>query len=416
MSLDFSLQPTTEPGRRLVAAAEGQVPQLAATAAANDRGGSFPFASIEALHACGVLGACVPAELGGMGVESIHDLVAGINRLGRGEGSTAIAVNMHLTQVWLLGWYWRSTRAAGLEDRAAALSAYLRQIASQRLLMCSAVAEPGTDILHPNVEVARTERGWRLSGRKMFGSLSPAAQILQVTCKLSTPEGPRFAIATVGRSLPGVELQDNWDALGMRASGSHDVIFRDCALPDYAVAELGPWGAWSEAYLAGNVVITLGLVGAFLGIAEAARDLVVAAVTGRRKGSSGRTLAERPAIQRVIAEIEVDLAAARAVLERTARAADAYLSSHFAGSCSMDELHQLMKDFQCTKWIVTRKAVDIVDKALTASGGAGYLSSNPLSRLYRDVRAGSFMQPFSPNEAFEYIGKVVLGLPPEVAD
>ena len=187
-------------------------------------------------------------------------------------------------------------------------------------------------------------------------------------------------------------------------------------MPEGALREDGPWGEWSERSLSGQMAFNVGLVGAFLGIAEAARDLAIMAVTSRRRGSSGRPQAGRPAIQHLIAEIEIDLSAARAMLSRTATTMDAFFGLHLAGNTPVAELHLLMKDFQCTKWFVNRKAIEITDRALTASGGAGYMNASPLSRLYRDVRAGPFMQLFSPNEAFEYIGKVTLGIDPNLAD
>lgn len=414
--LDFALLPNTAPGSRFISLAEQHAADFTTRADQHDREGSFPLENIEAMQRSGVMAACVPSELGGMGVETLHDTILGINRLGRGDGSTAIATAMHVMYTWGLTRAWRAATAAGDAAGAEPMAALLRQIAAGQLVRSSPQSEPGTDMLHPLVEATKVEGGWRLNGRKIFGTLSPAASHMMIVCRFHDPQGGfRRAMASIPSGSEGVDIKNNWDALGMRASGSHDIVFEDCFVLEAALREDGPWGEWTERFLSGQMAFNMGLVAAFLGIAETARDLAVTA-TKRQRGPNSQSVAERPAIQHLIAEIEIDLGAARAMLARTATMADAYFSQHPAGSAPLGELHELMKDFQCTKWFVNRKAIEIVDRALTASGGAGYLSTNPLARLYRDVRAGPFMQVFSPNEAFEYIGKVVLGIDPRLSD
>jgi len=157
-------------------------------------------------------------------------------------------------------------------------------------------------------------------------------------------------------------------------------------------------------------VINLALVAAFLGIAECARDIAVETAKTIRNGPDEVLLADNHSIRRAIAEIEIELAASRAVLGRSANFAEELLGGHADGNMPFEELKDLAKDIQCSKWFITRKAIDIVDMAMTVCGGSAYLASNVLSRLYRDVRAGPFMQPFSPNEAFDFVGRVTLGL------
>ena len=84
-------------------------------------------------------------------------------------------------------------------------------------------------------------------------------------------------------------------------------------------------------------------------------------------------------------------------------------SSNGGVDATYEQGHELMKDYQSAKWVVNHNAIEIVSQAMDLAGGGGFTARNPLSRLYRDVRAGPFMQPHSPIDAREYVGRVMLG-------
>jgi alkylation response protein AidB-like acyl-CoA dehydrogenase len=93
--LRFELQALTEPGRRFVEACEQASDVFAERSGRVDHQGVFPNENVEELRDRGLLAAAVPPELGGWGVDSIHNFAVGVSRLGRGDGSMAIAFNMH---------------------------------------------------------------------------------------------------------------------------------------------------------------------------------------------------------------------------------------------------------------------------------------------------------------------------------
>jgi alkylation response protein AidB-like acyl-CoA dehydrogenase len=365
------------------------------------------------MHESGLLGAAVPPELGGMGVASIHDLTVAISRLARGDATSALIATMHIAQSIEAAREWRHAVAIGDEETASALAGAVAPFASGDVLVAAAVTESGSYFLNPLTEATPSDDGYVLTGRKSFVTGSPVAQLLGVTCRVPGDE-PAFGVCLVARDAPGVIVHDNWDSLGMRATGSNDVSFDHTPVAAETVITLGRWGQWSTELLRQFVGGLHVLLGSFLGIAEAARDHIVNTVMMRRKAPSGRLLADRPAIQQLIAEIEVALTSARAVLAQTALTIDDYFATHAPGRDSETELHELLAHHQCANLIVKRAASSTVELAMTASGGAGYLASNLLSRLYRDVRAGPFMQPYSPVEAWEYIARVTLDRDPHL--
>ena len=175
----------------------------------------------------------------------------------------------------------------------------------------------------------------------------------------------------------------------------------------------GPWGQWTPGLLMGRTLANLTLLGAFVGIAEAARDLALDAATNQTKPKFGGALRNNAGFVHRVGEIEIAVAAAAGVLSHTADGLDDLLARHSERPIHLDTAHTCMKDYQCAKWTVHDSTVSAVSMAMDVVGGRAYTRGHPLERLYRDVRAGSFMQPFSPTEARDYVGRVALDIPPD---
>jgi alkylation response protein AidB-like acyl-CoA dehydrogenase len=397
----IELTACTEPGARLVAIAEELSEELAARAAEHDRDGSYPFEAVAALKAAGYFAAPVPVELGGLGVSSAHDLVVASSRLARGDASVAIGVNMHLVAVLNMERRRHVAVAAGTERRARGFAASLARIAHDGVVLAAAISEPGQDLTRPATRATRTGSGWRIDGRKMFCTMSPAATDLYVAVSYADGAGTeRYAYAMVPTGSPGVVLHDDWDALGMRASGSNSVSLEGVELPESGVR--GGFRAGDPApYMERNLVAGLFHAAASLGIAESADQFARRGIVGRINGDA------RPRTQ--VADNAVDLAAARGVLSRAGALIDDHRAANPASDGSADEIGALFAEAQAAKAFVGEAAARIVDRALALSGGAGYVNGSPLARAYRDVKAGSFMHPLGANRAYDYLARVALG-------
>ena len=388
-----------------MAAAESLVEGFAARAAAADAANEVDRHNFGELVRTGVAAAFVPEELGGLGLESLHDWVLTIATLARGDASTAISVNMHLGMSRGLVLGYREAQQ-GSPDAAEALAVPLRGIVSGDMVICATATEPGTDNLHPMPEAVREDEGWRIDGRKIFVSLSAIATLLALNLRVRGDEGDQLAMVMLPMSTPGLIPGEDWDALGMRSSGSQSVRFDGARVGPSDVRPIGPWGEWSVPMLQNRTVTNLPLVGAFLGIAEAAHDVAIDHLATSTR--VGRSAAGSSGVQHVVAEMTLELARCRATLSAAAVELDEYFARHVQGGATMQDAHHLMADYQAAKWTVNRGAIEVVSKAMDLLGGGGYTNSHVLARLYRDVRAGPFMQPFSPTELREYVGQVAL--------
>lgn len=378
--------------------------------AENDRTGEFPIERLHALRDNRYLYSPFTLRAGGLAVPNYHDVVVAASRLAEADPSLAIGANMHLIAALGLKRVRDTAIAAGQEAKADAAESAMGEQVRAGQVFSAAVSEPDQDLTHPSTRAMPAEGGWVISGTKIFCTMSPGATHLNVAVTVPAEDGDRYAFVQVPVDAPGVVRNNNWDALGMRSSGSGSITLNEVRVPSSAVGRSFPAGELNaglyENFLASGPMHAA----ASLGIAEAAwKQVAIAAQPRAGRAGHGRPLRERPTAQLQAADAVITLGAARATLERSAEIVDGYYASNPARRGNLEATESALASVQAAKAFVNVSAQRIVDLAMAIAGGGGFMNRHPLSRMYRDVRAGAYMHPLGANVAYEFIGQVALG-------
>jgi len=362
---------------------------FAERAARHDAEGSFPYENYDDMRAAGYPKLSVPMEYGGWGA-NLLDCVKAQEILAMGDGSTALAIAMH---VHVIGW------AAQVEQWSGSLFAELcKDVATRGALVNSCATEPEMGSPSrggkPMTTARRVGDNWIINGRKTYSSMAPALDYFIIPASVVGED-------TVARFLvprqDGVRIEDAWDSMGLRAIGNNDVILKDVCVPDRMRINAYAPSQPSQGKTVINAWSTLIFGAVYLGIGAAAHQTALKFAHERVPTALGRPIATLESIQRRLGEGEMALQTARSVLYRAAE---------------QWEQHPADRDNQGESLIVaklfaTNQALAIVDAAMRAVGGASMTRSLPLERYYRDVRAGLFQPPHD-DTAIPLLGRMAL--------
>ncbi len=209
-----------------VAAARRLGPQFAEAAASNDDSDTFVAASYPLLKEAGLIDAGVPAELGGGGAE-VDELCAMLRETARHCSSTALALAMHTHQVAVPAWRWRHQKATAVEP-------LLRRIAKEKIVV---VTSGGSDWVPGGGKAERVEGGYRITARKVFASGSPVGELMMTSAILEEPGQPPMVLHFgIPMNAPQLRIEPTWKAMGMRGTGSNDIVIDGHIVPEQAVA------------------------------------------------------------------------------------------------------------------------------------------------------------------------------------
>ena len=343
--------------------------RFAAGAARHDREASFPHENFEHLHELRLLALTVPRSLGGLGA-NLEQTARVVAAVARGEPSTALVLTMqylhHASNKHATRW------PRHLLERVA------REAVEEGALINALRVEPdlGTPARGglPATTARRTPDGWRISGRKVYSTGVPRLTWLAVWAR-SDDVLPLVGSWLVHKDTPGITIVDTWDHLGMRATGSHDVIFDDVLVPlDHAV-DVAPAGTVQELDAELLTWMSVLLSSIYDAVARSARDWLAQWLQERVPANLGAPLASLPRFQEALGLIDTWLFSNATLIASAA-----------AGRIAPNDSFRI-------KYLVTNQAIQVVEKAIELSGNPGLSNANPLQRHYRDVLCSRIHTP-----------------------
>lgn len=357
--------------------AERVADQIAGAAATHDADDSFVADAYAALKAEGLLKALVPVEFGGGGAD-VATMCRVIRTLGAACGSTALAFAMHSHLVAVAAWRHR--------HQGAPTEGLLKRVAAEDLVL---VSSGGSDWLAGGGTAVKVEGGFRITARKPFSSGCLAGDILMTSAVWADPDGgPTVLHFGVPFKAEGVRILDTWRTMGMRGTGSNDVELTEVFVPDAAVSGRRPAGPWHPLFHIISMIAFALIYSAYMGVAEGARAQALAIARGRP---------EDPILPFTVGEMENAFAQAEMAWERMVQTAE-------TGTPGPEATGRAMT----ARTLLGRAAIETVEKAMEAAGGAAFYRSTGLERAFRDVQAARF-HPLQEKPQLRYSGRLALG-------
>ncbi len=353
--------------------------RFAPRAAMHDDTDAFVAENYAELKSRRVFAAGVPEELGGGGA-SVADLAGMLRTLAHHCSSTALALSMHTHLVATAAWRWKNQKAP--------VDGLLKRVAADDLVL---ISTGGADWLLGSGKATKVDGGYTVTGRKIFCSGAPAGSLMMTTAVADDPaEGPTVLQIAVPANASGVKVENDWKALGMRGTGSHDISFEEVFVPDAAVALRRPAGKWHPLIHVVALVALPVFNAVYVGVAEAARDLAIEASKKRR---------DDRVVQSHAGELENEVTSAQLAL---ARMVDIAMTRTPGAETTVETM--------CCRAILGRSARAAVDKAMDLAGGGSFLRRNALERLFRDVQ-GVRYHPLQEKPQTVLAGRFSFGLP-----